>query len=64
MDRPITYQVFRDLFKLLGINPFEFRKLSDGKVAGYFPDLPEREPKANVEELAQVIWKESSACAS
>lgn len=57
MDK-IHYGSFQELFKHLGVNPYEFRQLSEGKVEGHFPDLPDRVPKVDVKELARVIWGE------
>ena len=52
----IHYEAFAELFKHLGINPYEFYKLSEGRVEGWFPDLPEREPKVDVKEFADLVW--------
>jgi len=60
MDK-IHYGAFQELFKALGVNPFEFRKLSEGKVEGHFPDMPERVAKVDVKELARVIWGEKKS---
>lgn len=57
MDK-IHYSVFKDLFKIFGINPYDFRVLSGDKVCGYFPDLPHREPKISVDRLAHILWEE------
>lgn len=55
MDK-IHYKAFQELFKHLGINPFEFRELNKDKVEGHFPNLPYREPKADIKKLSQAIW--------
>lgn len=57
MDK-IHYGAFKELFKALGVNPVEFKKLSTGKVEGHFPDMPSRTPTVDVKELARVIWNE------
>ena len=57
MDK-IHYGAFKELFKELGVNPAEFRKLSEGKTVGHFPNEPERVSKVDVKELARVIWSE------
>lgn len=57
VTEPIRYDVFKDMFKLFGVNPYEFKQLSGEKVMGYFPNLKYREPSINVEKLARVLWK-------
>jgi hypothetical protein len=51
----MRYDPFKELFKLFGANPYEFKQLSGEKVIGYFPNL-NREPSINVEQLAKVLW--------
>ncbi len=58
MPKPIHYGVFQELFKELGINPYEFRVLSGDNVKGFFPDLPGRKPKVDINKLALVLWGE------
>lgn len=55
----LHYSAFQELFKELGINPYDFLIISGDKVQGWFPDLPDREPVASVDKLAHVIWEES-----
>lgn len=54
---PVRYDVFVELFWIMGINPYEFQKLSGDHVMGYYPNLPSRKPKINVENLAKVLWE-------
>lgn len=56
MDKQLDYEIFRELFRVFGINPFEFRELSGDRLKGYFPNLPDREPMFNIEEFANVLW--------
>lgn len=58
LDKNINYFVFKELFKELDINPYEFYLHSKEHVSGWFPDLPERKSKINVKKLAKVIWRE------
>jgi hypothetical protein len=53
---PVHYQAFRDLFKQLDINPYEFKQLSGDKVSGYFPNLSNRKSPINIPALATVLW--------
>lgn len=59
MDK-IHYMAFKELFKHLGINPYEFRELNKDKVEGHFPNLPDREPKADIKKLSKAIWGEKT----
>lgn len=56
LKEPVHYDVFVELFYLMGVNPFEFRQLSGDNVVGYYPNL-KRKPKINVKELARVLWE-------
>lgn len=53
---PIHYGVFKELFKVTGVNPYEFRKLSGDRVTGHFPNMNKRESIINVKEFAKVMW--------
>lgn len=55
MDK-IHYGALQELLKHLGINPYEFMRLNEDKVEGWFPDLPDRVPKADIKELSRAIW--------
>lgn len=57
MDKPLQYSVFKELFKELGINPYDFRVISGNNVIGYFPNIPTRRPKVSVDRLAHVLWE-------
>lgn len=55
---PVNYSDVKDTLKLLGINPYEFKKLKTGsslsggdKLKGYFPDMPNRVPVINPSDL-------------
>lgn len=56
---PITYDDVKETLSVLGINPYEFKKKAvggsltsgEGKVKGYFPNLPSRVPAVDVDEL-------------
>jgi hypothetical protein len=54
----IHYEAFKELFKALGVNPLEFKLLSEGRIKGHFPDMPERDSLINVGALARVLWGE------
>lgn len=57
-DKQVVYDVFIELFYILGINPYEFFLASGNNVRGWWPDLPERKnPKVDPEELALLIWE-------
>lgn len=60
MDK-IHYGAFQELFKHLGINPYEFRELCKDKVEGHFPNLPDRTALVQPKELVDVIWKEKKS---
>lgn len=56
MDRRIHYKVFRDLFQTFGINPYDFWVLvGKDKLSGWYPDLPDRNPKISLDRLIYVI---------
>lgn len=59
---PLNYQDVKETLKILGINPYEFKKeglsrgsgsttSGNGKFKGYFPDMPNREPAIDPKEL-------------
>lgn len=59
---PLNYQDVKETLKILGINPFEFKKeglsrgsgsatSGQGQFKGYFPDMPKRVPKIDPKEL-------------
>lgn len=59
---PLSYSDVKETFKILGINPYEFKKdaltrgsgsntMGEGKFKGYFPDMPNRVPKIDPKEL-------------
>lgn len=57
---PLTYSDVKETLRLLNINPREFKELvcggstsGVGKIKGWFPDLPERQPCVDVKELWQ-----------
>lgn len=55
----VNYSDVKDSLKVLGINPFDFKKaktggsqtMGEGKLRGHFPDMPNRVPKVNVDDL-------------
>lgn len=57
--QPIEYRDVKESLKILGIDPYEFRQLrsggsmtsGEGNFKGYFPKMPNREPKVNIEDL-------------
>lgn len=53
----IHYGAFKELFKELDVNPYEFKQLSGDMVKGHFPNMSDRQAKINVKELAKVIWE-------
>ena len=53
---PIRYDAFVELFYMLSINPFEFKKLYGEKnTIGFYPDLPERRSKVNLNKLVDLM---------
>lgn len=56
---PVSYSDVKDTLKLLGINPKDFKEnvrggsmtAGDGKLKGYFPDMPSRVPKIALKDL-------------
>jgi hypothetical protein len=56
---PVSYSDVKDTLKLFGINPLDFKKnvsggsmtAGEGKLKGYFPDMPDRVPKIELKEL-------------
>lgn len=56
---PVNYSDVKNSLKVLGINPLEFKNLmsggsntsGDGKLKGWFPDMPDREAKVNIKDL-------------
>ncbi len=56
MDK-INYGVFKELFKIMGINPHDFWAISREHVTGFFPNMPHREPLISVDRLAHVLWE-------
>lgn len=57
--QPIEYRDFKVALKLLGVNPKEFMETKtgggnttgDGSFKGWWPDMPNREPKVNIKDL-------------
>lgn len=58
-EKQLKYWPFQHLFKILDINPIEFKKHSGDNVIGYFPDFPERKSNIDIKKLAKVMWKDS-----
>ena len=54
----IHYGAVKELFKVLEVNPDEFRKAYKGETEGWFPEMPERVSTVDVKELARVIANE------
>lgn len=55
---PVNYSDVKETLKILGVNPFEFKQLKVGgsmsggdQLKGWFPDMPNREPKINPQDL-------------
>jgi hypothetical protein len=56
---PVTYSDVKETLKLFGINPKEFHDKvrggsmtsGEGKLKGWFPDMPERVPKIDIKDL-------------
>lgn len=56
---PVTYSDVKETLKLFGINPKEFHDqvkggsmtAGDGKLKGWFPDMPDRTPKIKVQDI-------------
>lgn len=56
---PVTYSDVKESLKILGVNPYEFKKLQSGgsqtqgpgELKGWFPDMPQREPKIDTKDL-------------
>lgn len=58
---PVNYSDVKESLRILGVNPLDFKKaitghgsatMGEGKLRGYFPDMPKREPVINVKNLA------------
>jgi hypothetical protein len=55
---PVNYADVKETLKILGINPLEFKQIKVGgsmsggdQLRGWFPDMPNREPKVDPKEL-------------
>lgn len=56
---PVYYRDVKETLKVLGVNPKEFLDkvrggsltMGEGKLKGWFPDMPDRVPAVNVEDL-------------
>lgn len=55
---PVTYSDVKESLRILGINPKEFldkmrggSMAGEGKLKGWFPDMPQRVPKVNIDDL-------------
>lgn len=55
----VRYGVFRELFKIMGINPYDFWVISGDNVSGFYPNMPDRESTISVDRLAAVLWEGS-----
>lgn len=57
--QPVSYSDVKESLKILGVNPLEFKNIKtgggmtsgEGTLKGWFPDMPNREPKVNPQEL-------------
>lgn len=56
MIEPVIYDVFKEMFYLFGINPYEFKELSGEHVRGFYPKMSGRVAKVDVKKLAEVLW--------
>lgn len=59
----LSYTQVKDTLKLLGLNPYKFRKqvLDEGRqTEGFFPDLPDREPKIKPTHLLDNQMKDKN----